>query len=95
MRGDAVLVDGFAMRFGWVADIGVPAVMREFFVKAIHDAVTRDFGDDGGGGNAFGFAIALNDGARGAGEVRRELVAINKAKGIFSDNFAAGYLHCL
>ena len=61
------------MILGAVTDIRVPAIMREFFVKAVHVAIARDLGKNGSRRDRQRETIAFDDRFRIAFQLRREL----------------------
>ena len=50
------------MKFRGVALVLGKAVMGELRIEANHDAIAGDLGDDAGGGDALGLAVAFDDG---------------------------------
>src|SRR3546814_11880308 len=60
-----------------VALVALPAIAGELLGVGGHGAVAGHLGDDGGGGDAEGEAVALHHGARRAGQLGK-LVAVDQ-----------------
>lgn len=61
---DSHFFDGGVVRFGAVPFMDFEAVAGIFFGETAHEAVTMDFGDDGGDFDCGEFFITLDDGLR-------------------------------
>ena len=77
VRGETVELDAFAVLFGGIAGVAVPAVMGIFLVKLLHIVVAVGLGKDRGGGYRHVFAVAFHYCVPRRKAVRREAVAVH------------------
>ncbi len=64
------------VRFCAVSHVGFPSVAGECGGKVTHQAVSGDFGDDGGGGNAECAGVSLDHGLGFAREAGGDFIAV-------------------
>ena len=67
------------MLFRAVAFVGEPAVIGEFSMQVLHDAISGHFGDDRCGGNRHRAGITIHERVAAAGQGRR-IIAIHKCE---------------
>lgn len=58
----AELFDGGLVFFGAVAFVGGEVVLGVLGMEVLHELVSVDFGDDGGGGDCDALVVAVDDG---------------------------------
>ena len=79
MKRHAEAIECFAMLYGAVALIGLPAIAWILLSKLTHQPVPRDLGDDGRSGDGEAFAVAFNNGLHRTGQ-RRRSVTVDQSK---------------